>query len=89
MVFLMSHGALTPPYEDRPISAAGKERIAASMRAYWQRVRSGEVIRPATKKRERVPSLKLAKWSWKETDEQAKARRDAYLKERFPGSHWG
>jgi hypothetical protein len=38
------------PYEERPISAAGKERIAAAMRDYWKRVKSGEVVRPPRKK---------------------------------------
>jgi len=45
-----NHGALTPPYSEREISESGKERIAASMRAYWQRVKAGEVIRPRRKK---------------------------------------
>jgi hypothetical protein len=35
-----SHGSKTPPYSERPISAAGKARIGAAARAMWQRYRS-------------------------------------------------
>ena len=53
------HGAATPPYSERPIGPEGKERIAAAMRSYWAKVRSGEVIRP-TRKSE--PAVKFAPW---------------------------
>jgi hypothetical protein len=32
------HSGMITPYYTRPISPEGKERIAASMRAYWARV---------------------------------------------------
>jgi hypothetical protein len=32
-----SHGSNTPPYSERPISAAGKARISAAARAMWER----------------------------------------------------
>ena len=38
------HSGMITPYYTRPISPEGKERIAASMRAYWARVKSGEVV---------------------------------------------
>jgi hypothetical protein len=35
-----SHGAKTPPYEERPISAAGKQRIAETQRSRWAQYRA-------------------------------------------------
>ena len=32
-----NHGALTPPYSERPISEAGKQRISAAAKAMWKR----------------------------------------------------
>ena len=34
-----SHGSKTPPYSERPISAAGKARIGAAARDMWARYR--------------------------------------------------
>lgn len=39
-VVCVSHGSKTPPYSERPISAAGKERIAAAARSNWVRYRA-------------------------------------------------
>ena len=39
-VVCWSHGSNTPPYHERPISAAGKARISAAARAMWQRYRA-------------------------------------------------
>ena len=35
----VSHGGATPPYSERPISEAGKARIAAAAKAMWARYR--------------------------------------------------
>jgi hypothetical protein len=78
-----NHGALTPPYSEREISESGKERIAASMRAYWQRVKAGEVIRPRRKKN--APAgIVMAPWQWKETPEEKAERLARLLREKFP-----
>jgi len=83
-----SHGGLTPPYEDRPIGAAGKERIAASMRAYWQRVKAGLVIRPATSKRAAQPTPETWRRLPPETQEARRARIIRELQERWPDQDW-
>jgi hypothetical protein len=35
-----SHGSKTPPYAERPISVAGKQRIAEAQRRRWARFRA-------------------------------------------------
>ena len=78
------HGGMSTPYYTRPISPEGKERIAASMRAYWARVRSGEVIRPATSKREPVTTPEAWRRLPPETAEARRERIVADLRRRFP-----
>jgi hypothetical protein len=34
-----SHGSKTPPYSERPISEAGKQRISAAAKAMWKTYR--------------------------------------------------
>jgi hypothetical protein len=35
-----NHGALTPPYSDRPISEAGKKAISVAQKRRWMRYRA-------------------------------------------------
>jgi hypothetical protein len=64
-VVCWSHGSNTPPYSERPISAAGKERISAAAKAMWQRYRAlkqaGLPTWPVGRKRKPVPSPRPAK----------------------------
>jgi hypothetical protein len=81
-----NHGALTPPYEQRPISEAGKARIGAAATAMWERYRllksQGLPVWQVGRKKLSTASP-MAKWDWKETPEERKARIAADLLERF------
>ena len=83
-----SHGGLTPPYEDRPISEAGKQRISAAARAMWQRYRRDKALGLPTPKigrpKRQAATPRLAKWQWEETPEQRRERVLQDLRRRFP-----
>jgi hypothetical protein len=65
----------------------GRQRIAASMRRYWMRVTAGEVIRPATKKREPAATAEAIRLP-PETAEVRRRRIIEDLKVRYPGRDW-
>lgn len=86
----VSHGAKTPPYSERPISAKGKARIGAAARALWTRYRElksqGLPVWPVGRPKKPTPSPGPAKWQRTETPAARKERIAKLVEAKFPNA---